>query len=92
MESQLLGLLQQFQNPLNGQPALVDISNEEIFCWDPEHKEKVVVSQEEFEEAAEVAEDTEAALAVTEIFQAGSMEICGLVYCLASRGLPAKYL
>lgn len=92
VESQLLGLLQQFQNHLNEQPALVDISNEEIFCWDPEHKEKVVVSQEEFEEAAEVAEDTEAALAVTEIFQAGYMEICGLVYCLASRGLPAKYL
>lgn len=55
----------------------MDISNDEILCWDPERKEKVVASQEEFEEAAEVAEDTEAALAVTEIFQAGYMEICG---------------
>lgn len=70
----------------------MDISNDEILCWDPERKEKVVASQEEFEEAAEVTEDTETALAVTEIFQTGYMEICGMVYCLASRSLPAKYL
>lgn len=92
VESQLLGLLQQFQKHLSEQPALVDISNDEIVCWNPERKEKIVVSQEEFEEAVEVAEDTEVALTVTEIFQAGYMEICGMVYCLASRGLPAKYL
>lgn len=77
---------------LNEQLAIVDISQEEIICWNPERKEKTLVSQEEFEEAAEVSEDTEAALAVAEIFQAGYMEICGMIYCLANRGVPAKYL
>lgn len=70
----------------------MDISQEEIICWNPERKEKTLVSQEEFEKAAEVSEDTEAALAVSEIFQAGYMEICGIIYCLANRGFPAKYL
>lgn len=39
-----------------------------------------------------MVEDIEAGLAVAEIFQASYLEICGMVYCLASRGLPMKYL
>ena len=92
VEAQLLNLLQQFQGQLSNQPALIDISQEEIVCWDPQKKEKSAVTKDQFEEAAEVALDTEAGLAVAEIFQAGYLEICGLVYCLASRGLPMKYL
>ena len=92
VEAQLLGLLQQFQKHMNEQPALIDISQEEIVCWDPEKKEKTSITQEEFEEVAEVSADTEAALAVAEIFQSGYLEICGMVYCLASRGLPMQYL
>lgn len=85
-------MLQQFQGQLSNQPALIDISQEEIICWDPQKKEKSAVTKDQFEEAAEVALDTEAGLAVAEIFQAGYLEICGLVYCLTSRGLPMKYL
>lgn len=92
VEAQLLGLLQQFQKHMNEQSALIDISQEEIVCWDPEKKEKTSITQEEFEEVAEVSADTEAALAVAEIFQSGYLEICGMVYCLASRGLPMQYL
>lgn len=39
-----------------------------------------------------MAIDAEATLAVAEIFQTGYLELCGMVYCLASRGLPTKYL
>lgn len=92
VEAQLLNLLQQSQGQLSNQPALIDISQEEIICWDPQKKEKSAVTKDQFEEAAEVALDTEAGLAVAEIFQAGYLEICGLVYCLTSRGLPMKYL
>lgn len=92
VEEQLLKFMQQFQKHLNQQPALIDISNEEIYRWDPESKQKVLVTQEEFENEAELDENIEADLAVTEIFQAGYLEICGMIYCLASRGLPVKYL
>lgn len=92
VEEQLLGFLRQFQSHIGEQPALIDISNEQIYRWDPETKEKAPVTQEEFEAAAEVSDDTEAALAVAEIFQAGHLEICGMVYCLESRGIPIKYL
>lgn len=92
VEEQLLKFMQQFQKHLNQQPALIDISNEEIYRWDPESKQKCLVSQEEFENEAELDESIEAGLAVAEIFQAGYLEICGMVYCLASRGLPMKYL
>ena len=92
VEEQLLKFMQQFQRHVQEQPALIDISQEEIYRWDPETKEKVLVTQEEFENEAELDENIEAALAVTEIFQAGYLEICGMVYCLASRGLPMKFL
>ncbi|WP_320957728.1 site-specific integrase [Enterocloster asparagiformis] len=92
VEEQLLKFMQQFQKHLNQQPAIIDISNEEIYRWNPETKEKALVSQEEFEYEAELDENIEAALAVAEIFQAGYLEICGMIYCLASRGLPIKYL
>ena len=92
LEEQLLKFIQHFQCHFNEQPALIDISQEEIYRWDPETKEKVLVTQEEFENEAELDENIEAALAVTEIFQDGYLEICGMVYCLASRGLPMKFL
>lgn len=92
VEVQLLNFMHQFQKHLNEQPAIIDISQEEIFRWDPESKQKVLVTQEEFENEAELDENIEANLAVTEIFQSGYLEICGMVYCLASRGLPMKYL
>lgn len=91
-EQQLLSLLEQFQKSLPMLPAKVDIDNEEIICWNPEIKQKTIVTRDEFEEFAEVSTDIEGAMAVAEIFKAGFMEICGLVYCLSSRGLPARYL
>lgn len=91
-EEQLLKFMQQFQQHITEQPALIDISSEEIYCWDPVNKEKILVTQEQFENEAELDENIEAGLAVAEIFQSGYLEICGLVYCLASRGLPMKYL
>lgn len=90
-EVQLLNFIQQFQNHLPEQPALIDISNEQIFCWDPETREKRLVTQEEFENETELDEDIESGLAVASIFQSGYLEVCGMVYCLASRGLPLKY-
>ena len=94
VEAQLLNLLNQFQKQIvdSGQPAIIDISNETIIRWDPAEKQKEIVTREEFENAAELEEDIEAALADTEIFQTGYLELCGMVYCLASRGLPFKYL
>lgn len=92
VEEQLLNFMHQFQKHLNEQPAIIDISQEEIFRWDPENKQKVLVTKEEFENEAELDENIESDLAVTEIFQAGYLEICGMIYCLASRGLPVKYL
>ena len=92
VEEQLLNFLHQFQSHIKEQPALIDISSEQIFRWNPETKEKVLVSQEEFESEAELDENIEGELAVAEIYQAGYLEICGMVYCLASRGLPMKFL
>lgn len=92
VEEQLLRFIEQFQNHIQEQPALIDISNEQIFRWNPETKEKELVTQEEFEYEAELDENIEGKLAVAEIFQAEYLEICGVVYCLASRGLPMKYL
>lgn len=94
IEAQLLNLLNQFQKQIvdSGQPAIIDISNETIIRWDPVEKQKEIVTREEFENAVELEEDIEAALADTEIFQAGYLELCGMVYRLASRSLPFKYL
>ncbi|MDO4321159.1 MAG: tyrosine-type recombinase/integrase [Lachnospiraceae bacterium] len=92
VEEQLLNFLQQFQNHIQEQPALIDISGEQIFRWNPDTREKALVTQEEFEYEVELDQNIEGELAVAEIFQAGYLEICGVVYCLASRGLPMKYL
>ena len=92
LEDQLAKFMSQFQSHIKEQPALIDITNEEIIRWDPESREKSVVTKEYFENEAELDENIEAGLAVAEIFQSGFMEICGIVYCLASRGLPIKYL
>lgn len=92
VEERLLNFLQQFQHHMQEQPVLIDISNEEIYRWNPDTREKTLVTQEEFKNEAELDENIEANLAVAEIFQAGYLEICGMVYCLASRGIPMKYL
>lgn len=92
VEDQLLGFLHQFQKHMQEKPAIIDISNEEIYRWDPKKREKSLVTKEEFENEAELDANIEAELAVVEIFQAGYLEICGIVYCLASHGLPLKYL
>lgn len=92
LEDQLSNFMLQFQNHIQKQPTLIDISNEEIIRWDPERKEKSIVTKEYFENEAELDENIESELAVAEIFQCGFMEICGVVYCLASRGMPIKYL
>lgn len=77
---------------MQDQPARIDISNDEIIRWNPETREKAIITQEEFEDTAELEENIEAGLAIAEIFQAGYLELCGAVYCLASRGMPIKYL
>lgn len=92
LEDQLTKFMTQFQNHITEQPALIDISNEEIIRWDPETREKTTVTQEEFETNAILSQKIEADLAIAEIFQSGYLEICDVVYCLASRGLPIKYL
>lgn len=92
LEDQLTKFMAQFQTHIQEQPALIDISNEEIIRWNPDTKEKAIVTPEEFENEAELDENIEARLAVAEIFQAGYLELCGVVYCLASRGLPVKFL
>lgn len=92
LEDQLTKFMAQFQSHIQEQPALIDISNEEIIRWNPDTKEKAIVTPEEFENEAELDENIEARLAVAEIFQAGYLELCGVVYCLASRGLPVKFL
>lgn len=92
LEDQLTKFMAQFQSHIQEQPALIDISNEEIIRWNPDTREKAIVTAEEFENEAELDENIEANLAVAEIFQAGYLELCGVVYCLACRGLPMKYL
>ncbi|WP_246240872.1 site-specific integrase [Anaerocolumna sedimenticola] len=92
LEDQLTKFMTQFQTHIAEQPALIDISSEEIIRWNPETREKTTVTQEEFETNAILSQNIEADLAVAEIFQSGYLEICGIVYCLASRGLPIKYL
>lgn len=91
VEEQLLGFLHQFQKNIQEKPA-IDISNEIIYRWDPIKKEKYIVTKEEFINESESVLNIEANLAVAEIFQVGYLEICGIVYCLASHGLPLKYL
>lgn len=66
--------------------------SEKIILWNPDTKEKAIVTPEEFKNEAELDETIEARLPVAEIFQAGYIELCGVVYCLASRGLPVKFL
>lgn len=92
LEDQLTKFMAQFQSHIQEQPALIDISGEEIIRWNPDTREKAIVTAEEFENEAELDENIEANLAVAEIFQAGYLELCGMVYCLASRGLPVKFL
>lgn len=53
-------------------------------------KQKEIVTREEFENAAELDEDIEAALADTEIFQAGYLKLCGMVYCLEATAFPSN--
>lgn len=54
LEDQLAKFMSQFQSHLKGQPALIDISGEEIIRWNPETREKKVVTTEEFENVAEL--------------------------------------
>ena len=58
----------------------------------PGKKRKATVTAAEFEQEAQFDEGIEAGLASAEIFQAGYLELCGIVYLLASRWLPAKFL
>ena len=92
IEDQLAEFMAQFQSHLKEQPALIDINSEEIIRWDPEKREKATVTAAEFEQEAQLDEGIEAGLASAEIFQTGYLELCGIVYFLASRGLPAKFL
>ena len=85
IEDQLAEFMAQFQSHLKEQPAL-------IVRWDPEKREKATVTAAEFEQEAQLDEGIEAGLASAEIFQTGYLELCGIVYFLASRGLPAKFL
>lgn len=85
--------MEQFQSHATELPVTIDISNKEIIRWDPETREKELVTKEDFEFAADaddIIDDT--TLAIAEIFQSGYLELCGYVYSLASRGLPVKYL
>lgn len=88
-EQQLLSLLEQFQKVL---PAVVEIADNDILCWDPLKKEKTSVTRSEFEEAFELETDAEGLVADAEIFAKGYMQICGLIYFMANRGLPAQFL
>ena len=83
--------MEQFQNHIKEQPALIDISSEEIVQWDTKKKEKIIVTQENFEREAQL-NGIDANLATAEIFQVSYLEICDVVYCLSSRGLPVKFL
>ena len=92
IEDQLTKFMTQFQSHINEQPALIDIHNEEIIRWNPRKKEKTVITAEEFEEETRLDAGIDVNLAAAELFQAGYLEICGIVYCLAGRGLPVKFL
>lgn len=92
LEDQLTTFMAQFQSHIQEQPTLININNEEIIRWNPKTREKAIVTPEEFKNDAELDENIEANLAIAEIFQMGYVELCGIVYCLASRGLPVKYL
>lgn len=92
IEDQLAEFMAQFQSHLKEQPALIDINSEEIIRWDPKRREKAFVTAEEFKQEAQSKEGMDTSLAVAEIFQTGYLELCGMVYFLANRGLPAKFL
>ncbi len=92
IEDQLAEFMAQFQSHLKEQPALIDINNEETIRWNPKRKEKAFVTAEEFKQEAQSKEGMDTSLAVAEIFQTGYLELCGMVYFLANRGLPAKFL
>ena len=92
IEDQLTEFMSQFQNRVNQQPALIDISGKrQIIRWDPRRKEKTFVSVEEFEKA-QADHRIDADLATAEIFQAGYLELGDTVYCLVGRSLPTKFL
>ena len=77
---------------MNQQPALIDLNSEQIIRWDPKKKEKTFVSPEEFEREIQLDGKLDTSLVAAEIFQAGYLELGGMVYCLVGRGLPTKFL
>lgn len=89
LEDQLTKFIGQFQNHISEQPSLKD---DLIICWNPAIKEKQVISLEEFQTIAKVTERINPTLALAELCQTGYIELCDMVYCLASKGLPVKYL
>lgn len=89
LEDQLTKFISQFQNQLPEQPSF---DNEEIVCWNPIKKEKKTVSKEEFQKIVQRSDAIEPHLATAELLQKGHIELCDKVYCLASKGLPVKYL
>lgn len=91
-EQQLFSLLYQFQKNLPLLPTAINIEDEDIVCWDPERKEKSYITRDKFEETYELENDTIGEIADAEIFAKGYMQLCGMVYFLASRGLPAQFL
>lgn len=92
IEDQLTEFMTQIQSQLQKSPALIDKENDEIIRWDPVQKVKSVVTAEEFEQEAQSTAGIAAGLATAELSQAGYLELCGIVYCLASCGLPTKFL
>lgn len=83
LEDQLTKFTAQFQNQIQEQPVLIDISNKEIIRWNPDAKERASATPEEFENEAELDENIETRLAVAEIFPAEYLNLCGVVYCHA---------
>lgn len=89
LEDQLTKFISQFQNQLPEQPSF---ESEEFVCWNPIKKEKKTVSKEEFQKIVQRSDAIEPHLAAAELLQIGYIELCDKVYCLASKGLPVKYL
>lgn len=93
LEDQLVSFMGQIKKQMLSQPALtVNIDNEQIIRWDIQVKQRVLVTREEFETAAEINLDMESELAILEMINTGYLEIANAVYCLGSRGLPFQYL
>lgn len=69
---------------------LCEMDYSQISIKDLANREKDIVTKEEFKNTAEPNDDIEVNPAATELFQAGHLEICGIVSCPGSRGMPTR--